>query len=180
MRIIAGVAKNRTIQAPPGLGTRPMTDRVREALFQSLGSLVTDAHVLDLYAGSGSMGLEALSRGARSAVFVERGRVALAALRRNVAAVGLGGEVVADDVGRFLGKSRRRFDLAFVDPPFGLSLASVQVVMAKLAPLLTSGAVAVLHRRAGEEPPEVPTGLALVDERRYGDSGLWRYLKEET
>ncbi len=179
MRIIAGRARGRTLSGPKGSGTRPMTDRVREALFSSLGDRVVEARVLDLYAGSGSLGLEALSRGARSVVFVERAREALTALRRNAAAVGLGGEIVADDVERFLERTGGSFDLVFVDPPYGLSLASVEEVLAKLEPRLEPGALVVLHRRAGEEPPEVTGLLVQVDERTYGDSRLWRYLKEE-
>lgn len=179
MRIIAGTAKGRTIVGPKGSGTRPMTDRVREALFSSLGDRVVGTEVLDLYAGSGSSGLEALSRGARSAVFVENGREALSALRRNVAAVDLGGRVVADDVRAFLKREGASFGLVFVDPPYGLSLASVAEVLVELEPRLEDGALVVLHRRAGEEPPPAPAALVLVDERRYGDTRLWRYLKEE-
>ncbi len=179
MRIIGGTAKGRTIAGPRGPGTRPMTDRVREALFSSLGDRVVDAQVLDLYAGSGSLGLEALSRGARSVVFVEKGREAVSVLRRNVTAVDLGGDIFAGDVLSYLGRADRPFDLVFVDPPYDLSLASVGEVLACLERRLAPGAMVVLHRRAGEEPPRVPAGLVPVDERRYGDSRLWRYLKEE-
>ncbi len=180
MRIIAGSAKGRTILGPKGSGTRPMTDRAREALFSSLGSRVSDARVLDLYAGSGSLGLEALSRGAQAAVFVEKAGAALTALRRNVDAVGLGGEVVGSDVPRFLDRCRASFNLAFVDPPYALSLASVQEVLSKLEPLLDADATVVVHRRVGEDPPAGPDGLKLVGERTYGDSRLWTYEKEET
>lgn len=179
MRIIAGSAKGRTLVGPRGSGTRPMTDRAREALFSSLGSRVPGARVLDLFAGSGSLGLEALSRGAVSVVFVERGREAQTALTRNVAAVGLGGEVRRSDVDRYLDRCRGRFDLVFVDPPYSLSLASVEDVLQKTAPLLAAGATMVLHRRAGEDPPEVSGGLHLVAGRTYGDSRLWTYEKED-
>lgn len=180
MRIIAGVSKGRTIVGPKGSGTRPMTDRVREALFSSLGSTVMDARVIDLYAGSGSLGLESLSRGAQTAVFVEQSREALLALRRNVASVGLGGEVHRGDVKRFLDRCAASFNLAFVDPPYALSLASVEEVLAKLERLLEADAMVVVHRRVGEEAPEVPDRLNLVGERTYGDSRLWTYQKEET
>ena len=135
MRIIAGAAKGRKIVGPKGSGTRPMTDRAWEALFSSLGLKVSGARVLDLYAGSGSLGLESLSRGAASAVFVERGREALDALRRNVARLGLGGEVRREDVEGYLDRCRTRFDLVFVDPPYSLSLASVEEVLRKTAPM---------------------------------------------
>ena len=180
MRIIAGSAKGRTIIGPKGLGTRPMTGRAREALFSSLGQRVPNARVLDLYAGSGSLGLEALSRGARSAVFIENDRQAQTALRRNVTTFDLGGEVISSDVGRYLDRCRSTFDLVFVDPPYALSLASVQEVLSKLEPLLDAGASVVVHRRVGEDPPAGPNSLTLVGERTYGDSRLWTYQKEET
>ncbi len=175
MRIIAGSAKGRRL-AGPGPGTRPMTDRAKEAIFSSLGDTVIEAAVFDLYAGTGSLGLEALSRGASSAVFVENDRRAAAILRRNVEAVGLGGEVVVDDVGRFLGRTDRRCDLAFVDPPYAVSLASVYEVLRGLDPHLAPGAVVVVHRRAGEDLADAP--LPLVDRRRYGDTELWVFRKE--
>ncbi|GBD83845.1 ribosomal RNA small subunit methyltransferase D [bacterium BMS3Abin02] len=178
MRIIAGMAKGRRLSGPSGSGTRPMTDRAREALFSSLGDRVVDARVFDLYAGSGSIGLEALSRGARSVVFVERARPALMVLRRNIDDVGLGGTVSTLDVERFLDDVNTDADLVFVDPPYGLSLASVEKVLCKLVPRLTTGADVILHRRVGERPPNVGS-LALVDRHRYGDTVLWRLRKEE-
>lgn len=180
MRIIAGSAKGRTIVGPKGSATRPMTDRAREALFSSLGPAVFDARVLDLYAGSGSLGLESLSRGARSVVFVEQGHDALAALRRNVTSVGLGGEVRRGDVGRFLDRCALSFDLVFVDPPYALSLASVEEVLSKLKPLLDPDATVVVHRRVGEDPPVGPDGLGPPGGRTHGDSRLWTYKKEES
>jgi len=164
--------------APRGSGTRPMADRVREALFSSLADRVPQSRVLDLYAGSGSLGLEALSRGASFTVFVERNPAALTALRRNLSAVRMGGEVVAGDVGPFLGRCDARFDLVFVDPPYALSLASVGEVLGRLTPLLENGATVVLHRRKGEEAPPAQEGLVAVDDRVYGDSRLWILRKE--
>ena len=177
MRVIAGLAKGRPLRAP-GEGTRPMMDRVREALFSSLGPRVAEAAVLDLYAGSGSIGLEALSRGAERVVFVERGRRALAALRRNLEAVGLGGEVVAGDVGSYLEGCTDTFDLVFVDPPYDRPLASVEEVLGRVVTLLRAGGVVVVHRRAGSGAPEVP-GLEVVDRRRYGDTEITRLQIEE-
>ena len=111
-------------------------------------------------------------------VFVEKGRDALTALRRNVAAVGLGGEVIAGDTERYLERCESRFDLVFVDPPYALSLASVSDVLSRITPLLEDGATVVLHRRKGEEPPPAPEGLVPVDDRMYGDSRLWILRKE--
>ena len=178
MRIIAGLAKGRRLRGPEGEGTRPMMDRVREALFSSLGPLVEDAEVLDLFAGSGSIGLEALSRGAGRVVFVERGRKALAALRGNVSAVGLGGEIVPGDVSRHLAETVDRFDLVFVDPPYDVPLAFVEEVLAMVKDRLRTGGVAVVHRRADTGTPDVP-GLEMVDRRRYGDTEITRFTTEE-
>jgi 16S rRNA (guanine966-N2)-methyltransferase len=177
VRIIAGTAKGRRLRAPEGKGTRPMMDRVREALFSSLGARTGGAAVLDLYAGSGSVGLEAASRGAARVVFVERSRMALAALRDNVESVGLGGEVVAGDVLAYLGDAGERFDLVFVDPPYDLPLPSVEEVLGLLAPLLEADGIVIVHRRAGSGEPRVP-GLEMVDRRRYGDTEITRFVEE--
>lgn len=178
MRIIAGEARGRRLHSPRGMTTRPMMDRAREALFSSLAPLIPDSAVLDLYAGSGSLGLEALSRGAASAVFVEQGKAALDALRRNVAMIGLGGLVVASDVKRFLENSRDQFDLVFVDPPYAVELASVSEILELIAERVPPGGTVVLHRPDGEDPPDEPANLLSVDERRYGGTRLWRYERK--
>lgn len=175
MRIIAGVAGGRRLIGPKGDATRPMTDRAKEALFSALAGKVVDADVLDLYAGSGSLGLEALSRGAASCVFVERDRRALDSLARNVDAVGLGGEIVAADVPHFLTTAGRHADLVFVDPPYGLALASVESVVEALEGTLSEEATVVVHRRRGDELSVDIGTLSLVDRRRYGDTVLWWY-----
>lgn len=177
MRIVAGSAKGRRLEVPRR-GTRPLTGRAREALFSILGPRAAGAAVVDLFAGSGALGLEALSRGASHVVFVESDREAAEVLRRNVTSVGLGGRVQRSTVERFLAADRGRYDLAFLDPPFSLALASVAEVLGALVPRLRPGATVVVHRRTGEEPPEV-TGLAVRDRRRYGDSELWIYEKED-
>ncbi len=178
MRIIAGSAKGRRLRGPKGQGTRPMTGKVREAVFSSLGPGVAGARVLDLYAGSGSLGLEALSRGAASAVFVERDAAALAALRHNVAAVGIGGEIVRGDVAEYLDRAAEEFDLAFVDPPYALSLPSVQRILGSLESRLALGAVVVVHRRVGGGGIQPPPRMVEADRRRYGDSEITRLVKE--
>ena len=178
MRIIAGHAKGRRLRSPHGLATRPMMDRVREALFSSLGARIPGSRVLDLYAGSGSLGLEALSRGAESSVFVEQGRAALDALRENVEMIGLDGVVVAVDVASFLRSTPEQFDVVFVDPPYALELASVSEILELITKKVSVGGTVVLHRPDGEEPPVEPPGLTCVDERRYGRTRLWRYERE--
>ncbi len=177
MRIVGGLAKGRRLRTPPGTGTRPMTERVREAIFNILD--VDGADVLDLFAGSGSLGLEALSRRARSSVFVEDDRVMCGVIESNVAAVGLGGVVRSMDVGRFLATPALeggRFDLVFVDPPYSMELASVEQVLRDLDPHLRGGGYVILHRPAGERPPAAP--WPLDDDRTYGGTHLWWYRKE--
>lgn len=180
MRIIAGLAKGRSLVGPRGLDTRPLTSRAREALFSSLGAAVEGAAVLDLYAGSGSLGLEALSRGAADAEFVERDRHAVAALRANIEAVGLGGTVHVSDVAEYLGRARGGYDLVFVDPPYRLEEAPLADVLALVAERCTVGGLVVVHRRRGSTPPAAPDGLHLQGMRRYGDVELWRFVKEGT
>jgi 16S rRNA (guanine966-N2)-methyltransferase len=179
MRIIAGTAKGRRLTGPPGLDTRPLTDRAKEALFSSLGARILDARVLDLYAGSGSLGLEALSRGAASAVFVERDRRALDALRRNIDLVGIGGTVVASDVEVFLDRTSVGFDVVFVDPPYRIDDEATAAVMGSVAAVCAPGGLVILHRRRGGDVPATPEGLHLEGSRRYGDVELWRFIKED-
>jgi len=176
MRIIAGSAKGRRLDTPAE-GTRPLTGRAREALFSILGESVPGASVLDLYAGSGSFGLEALSRGAADVVFVEHGRVAVSVLERNLATVGLGGRIEPLDVTDFLGRSSGRFDLVFVDPPFALDDDSVESSLAMVVDRLNDGGIVIVHRRAGGSRPD-SDNLRLIDQRRYGDTELWLYEKE--
>ena len=179
MRVIAGAAKGRRLEGPKGSDTRPMTDRAKEAIFSSIAADVGGADVIDLYAGTGSMGLEALSRGADSVVFVERDRSALAVLQRNIDTVGLGGRVLPSDVAMLLaGGSDARFDLAFVDPPYAETTANVHHVLAALVDWLRADAVVVLHRRVGEPRPIV-AGLIPEADRQYGTAQIWRFRRAE-
>ncbi|MEX0827158.1 MAG: 16S rRNA (guanine(966)-N(2))-methyltransferase RsmD [Acidimicrobiia bacterium] len=179
MRIIAGAAKGRRLKGPPGDSTRPMMDRVKEAIFSSLGSAVNGARVLDLYAGSGSLGLEALSRGAESATFVEWRRDVARVLRENVDTVALGGVVVPEKVEDHLKKPGARVDLAFVDPPYDLALPSVEQVLGLLTRRLVDGAIVVLHRRVGSGEPALPPGLEVAGRHRYGDAEVTMLTKED-
>jgi len=155
-----------------------MMDRVKEAIFSALAGEVEDAVVLDLYAGSGSLGLEALSRGARSVLFVESGRGAVRVLKENIAAVGLGGDAVLAKVEDFLNQGIGTFDLVFVDPPYEVPLPSVEAVLGRIVRRLADGATIVVHRRSGSgEIPRIP-GLAMSDQRRYGDAAITRLTKE--
>jgi 16S rRNA (guanine966-N2)-methyltransferase len=176
-RVIAGVAGGRRLTVPPS-GVRPTGDRAREGLFNSLGTLLDldGAVVLDLYAGSGALGLEALSRGAVEVVFVESGPRVLPVLRRNLAAVGLpGGRVVAGSVPAVLaGPAPARFDLVLADPPYSTPVEEVRGVLSALVAggWLAEEAVVVVERSSREEPWEWPTPLVALRDRRYGEAVL--------
>ncbi len=180
-RIIAGTAGGRRIAVPGGRTTRPTSDRVREALFASalsdLGGL-DGARVLDLYAGSGAIGLEALSRGAVHALLVESDRRAVATLRKNVASLGLpGAQVAADRVRRVLESGSRDgpYDLVVADPPYAVTAEEVGAVLAALrdggwpAP----GALIVVERASRGPHLEWPEGFTEARVRRYGEAALW-------
>lgn len=173
-RIIAGVARGRRLVVPPGPGVRPTADRAREGLFSSLQSLVdlAGARALDLYAGSGALGLEALSRGAASATMVEDDPAAVAAIQANVAAVGLpGGHVVPQPVGIFLaGLPEPRYDLVLVDPPYERDVAPV---LEQLVPWLALGGVVAVERRTRAGALVFPVGLCAERSRRYGEATIW-------
>ena len=176
-RIVAGLARGRRLTVPPS-GVRPTGDRAREGLFNSLGSLLDleGAAVLDLYAGSGALGLEALSRGAASVVFVESGSRVLPVLKANLATVGLpGGRVVAGSVPTVVaGPAPDTFDVVLADPPYATPVEEVLRVLRDLAGngWLAPGAVVVVERSSREEPFEWPTPLAALRQRRYGEAVL--------
>jgi 16S rRNA (guanine966-N2)-methyltransferase len=170
MRVIAGRWGGRRLQAPPGEATRPTSDRVREALFSVLGDRVDGARVLDLFAGSGALGIEALSRGAAHATFVDSAPAAIRSLTANLSALGADAEVRRADARRFLGAASangRHYDLVFLDPPYRLAGRLGGELAAALPSVLAPGAVVVTEsdRRA---PLELE--LELIDERRYGDT----------
>ena len=174
MRVIAGTLGGRRLKAPPGRGTRPTSDRVREALFSMLAD-VEGARVLDLFAGSGALGIEALSRGAASAVFVERDARAAAVLRENLAALELGSqraELRRGEALAALRTARKRgehYDLVLIDPPYADAAGLGEKLPALLAPLLGPGA-----RVVTESDRRAPLGLDLpvATERRYGDTSI--------
>jgi 16S rRNA (guanine(966)-N(2))-methyltransferase RsmD len=178
MRIIAGAAKGRRLSGPDTTSTRPVTDRVREAVFSMIGDWVVDASVLDLYAGSGSFGLEALSRGARRVTFVENGKRAIDALRANIQVVSLGGTLVDADVRRFLLDAHGSYDLVFVDPPWALSSSDLGDDLSALDRILEPGAEVILSRRNSDPVPTAPDNWLVATDRRYGDTRILRYEKK--
>ena len=157
--------------------TRPLTDRAREGVFSALAGLVEGAEVLDLYAGSGSIGIEALSRGAGQVVFVEKGREALGALRQNLTNLGFENvTVIKQDVGEFLRTATGRFDLIFFDPPWAMDTATLAEQMKGADRLAEDGAELVVHRRRADPPPP-GGGWRLLTIRRYGDGVIYRFEK---
>ncbi|MGE4426575.1 MAG: 16S rRNA (guanine(966)-N(2))-methyltransferase RsmD [Solirubrobacteraceae bacterium] len=172
MRIVAGRFGGRRLTAPPGRDTRPTSDRVREALFSILGPL-DGAVALDLFAGTGALGLEALSRGAERVDFVERDRRALTVLRANLDALGIDadtGRVVSGDARRHLRDAATRgatYDLVLIDPPYRDGDRLGPALDADLRPLLRPGARVVTE---SDRRRPLPLGLAVEDERRYGDT----------
>jgi 16S rRNA (guanine966-N2)-methyltransferase len=170
VRVIAGEWGGRRLVAPPGAATRPTSDRVREALFSVLGARVEGARVLDLFAGSGALGIEALSRGAASATFVDSAPAALRALRSNLETLGAEGEVRRQDAVRFVAGAAaagEQYDLAFLDPPYRFAGRLGAQLSAILPAVLASGGIVV-----AESDRREPIGLELplLDERRYGDT----------
>jgi 16S rRNA (guanine(966)-N(2))-methyltransferase RsmD len=179
MRVISGSAKGRTLKSVPGEGTRPITDRVKESLFNILGADVRDARFLDLFAGTGGVGIEALSRGAKEAVFVEQGRDALATLRANLAITKLAdrARVVRADVFSFLaGTPEAPFDYIYIAPPQykGLWAQTLRAIDAKPAWLSEDSEIIVqIHPREFE--PVSISHLVLADQRKYGSTLLCFY-----
>ncbi|MFH8250125.1 16S rRNA (guanine(966)-N(2))-methyltransferase RsmD [Microbacterium sp. B2969] len=180
-RIIAGRAGGTTLDVP-GSGTRPTSDRVRESLFGALESAdaIVGARVVDLYAGSGALGLEAVSRGAASADLVERAGPAATIAQRNAARVtkALGAEplirVHRIAVTAFLGRNAGPFDLAFLDPPYDVGETELATALHALRPLLSDHAVVVVERaRRSPAPPWHAAGLEPVRDRAYGDTAMW-------
>lgn len=167
MRVIAGSCRGRPLRAPEGGRTRPTADRVREAVFDVLGSILgpsglRGAAVVDLFAGSGALGIEAMSRGARTAVFVDRDRRAVATIRRNLADLGLqdGSQVVQAEVLGWLAGAPGPFDLAFCDPPYAFDDW----------PALLTGLRADLVVAESDRPPTVPDGWDVLKRKRYGST----------
>lgn len=179
-RIISGRAGSIVLDVPDA-GTRPTSDRVRESLFGALESAnaLRGAVVLDLYAGSGALALEAVSRGAASADLVEKSPQAAAIVQRNAARVGkaIGRDaairVHRSSVSAFLGGPRGPFDLVFVDPPYDVSDADLTHALTLLVPSLTAGATVVIERAGRTPEPVLPEGLAHERSKKYGDTVLW-------
>jgi 16S rRNA (guanine966-N2)-methyltransferase len=170
MRVIAGRYGGRRLVAPPGAATRPTSDRVREALFSILGPHVLGATVLDLFAGSGALGLEALSRGAARVTFVESAPAALRALRANLDALGAEADVVRADAVKWLRAAsggERQYSLVFLDPPYRRA-AALGAALSDALPAVLAPHALVVSESDRRTPLELT--IPMTDERRYGDT----------
>ena len=187
MRIIAGSFRSRTLQAPAGLATRPTSDRLRETLFNVLAPRLEGAVFLDLYAGSGAVGMEALSRGAAEVVFVERAPAAIKVLRANLGRLGItdGLQIVAGSVGGFLRKTEAgaRFDLVFLDPPYeetGEYATSLGLLGRSAARLLSHGAMVIAEHRRKQQLEDQYGTLKRTRLLEQGDATLSFYAQIST
>lgn len=178
-RIVSGTAKGRVLQTPDK-GTRPTSAKVREALFSKLESwkMVADVQVLDLFAGSGALGIEALSRGAAKATFVEKSRAASRVVAKNLQITKLdhAAQNVNLPAAEFLdrlGETNNGFDLVFIDPPYAMSEEELGDLLGKVEKHLTPDAVVVVERDASSEKPLLSAGLEVEDYRKWGGTAAW-------
>jgi 16S rRNA (guanine966-N2)-methyltransferase len=187
-RVIAGEAGGRRLAVPGGRDTRPTSDRAREGLFATIASMLGSldgARVLDLYAGSGAVGLEALSRGAEHVLLVEHGARAARVIRENIEAIGLPGAVLAADrVERVLarGPGGGRYDVVFADPPYAMPGEDVAAMLGALAGQgwLAPGALVIVERATRSGPVSWPDGFVPDRARRYGEATFWYGLASAT
>jgi len=177
MRVISGTSKGRRLVTPKNQGLRPTSDRVKESVFNILGEIVEEKVVLDLFAGTGNLGIEALSRGARRAIFVEKGRQAVRLIQRNLAQCGMDGrsEIIPKDVNRAIGILKQRgesFDLILMDPPYERGL--ILRTLAKLTSykIYHEDSILVIEHDRREPLPEIVRGWNLIRQRGIGDTTL--------
>ena len=175
MRVITGIARGRKLRTREGTDVRPTTDMVKEAVFSTVQFEIQSANFLDLFAGSGQMGIEALSRGAKLAVFVDQSRQAAEVVRENLKSTGLtgGSRVVMMDCKSYLAGCRDSFDIAFLDPPYGQGI--LQEVLPLLVPHMAPGGVILCEHPKGEELPERVVDFAIRKQYNYGKIAVTAY-----
>ena len=185
MRVISGSAKGRPLKAVPGMGTRPTTDKVKEALFSMIGPYFDGGEALDLFAGSGGLGIEALSRGMERAVFVDSDRKAVDTVRDNAKAakVEAAAEIYRNDAMsalKVLAKRERTFDLVFLDPPYRMKNVPEYLSYMEAQGMLREGATAVAEHEASHEYPERFGGFVLRRRADYGETAvsIYSFTKE--
>ncbi len=179
MRVTGGIGKGRRLRVPAGSRVRPTSDKVKQALFNILGENVKGALFLDLFAGAGGVGIEALSRGAARVVFVDDSRDSLNAIRKNIEQTGFGdrAQVVASHAEKFLAKTSEQFDIIFLDPPYTLELSPLLAVMAESG-ILKADSIVVAEHFKKQPSPERAGNLTLYREAQYGDTVLAFYKTE--
>lgn len=179
IKIMGGTARGTPLQEPRGLRLRPTSGLVREALFNVLGDLVVEARVLDLYAGTGAVGIEALSRGAAHVTLVEGEQAGCNAILQSLSRIGLGdrAKVLRGRLPAALASLEGPFDFVFMDPPYGLE--SADDTLHAVVRLLGASGLLVYEHASRYNPPERPAGLFLQERRVYGDSALALYVRQE-
>lgn len=180
MRVITGTARGRKLKTLQGRETRPTTDQVKEAVFNVIQFDLEGRRVLDLFAGSGQMGIEALSRGAESAVFVDASPQAAAIIRENLATTGFleKSRLTAGDYAGFLSSARERFDIIFIDPPYNTKLMNRALELIGTFDILAENGIIICESDAKSPPPEAPFAYRLHREYRYGRTKVRLYVKE--
>ncbi|MBE0447909.1 MAG: 16S rRNA (guanine(966)-N(2))-methyltransferase RsmD [Actinobacteria bacterium] len=182
MRVIAGIAKGKKLYTPKGVDIRPTPNRVKEAIFNIIGQKVNDANVLDLFAGTGSLGIEALSWGAKSAYFVDVGREAIRLIEKNLEETGFTDKAVvikaeADRALRRLSKDTHKFDLIFLDPPYRISVSYLDAIMFMLASDMLNADGLLILEHSAKAKPRVIEGTEIDSTRVYGDTAVTFYRK---
>lgn len=181
MRVITGLARGRRLETLPGEATRPTAEKVKESLFSAIQFDIEGRRVLDLFAGSGQLGIEALSRGASGCVFVDKNTEAVKIIRRNLQNTGLSSaaQVLGTDALSYLTRPGDRFDLVFLDPPYAAEL--LLPALNKVAPLVNDGGIIVCETEDGVELPQRVDRFSVARTYKYGRICLWlyRYVDEE-
>ncbi|MBQ7566462.1 MAG: 16S rRNA (guanine(966)-N(2))-methyltransferase RsmD [Oscillospiraceae bacterium] len=179
MRVITGTARGAKLIAPKGMQTRPTADRVKEGLFSAIQFEIEGRRVLDLFAGSGQLGIEALSRGAEYAVFVDRSADAIAAIRVNLEKTHLSdrSRVVRGDYQSFLSQTKERYDIIFLDPPYAENFQEKALKCISEIDILRQGGIIICEKPREKEIPDDLPGLIMQKEYRYGKVTLWLYRK---
>ena len=178
MRVISGLCGGRRLETPADDSVRPTTDKVKEALFSSIQFELEGAEVLDLFSGSGQLGIEALSRGAKAAVFVDKSNASVQLTKKNLACCSLEAEVVKSDSPEFLSHCNRLFDIVFLDPPYSVGL--LQQVLPMVSRVVRKTGVIVAECPYGEQIPDIlENGFVLAKQKKYGTIQLIFYRNQE-
>lgn len=182
MRVITGKARGVNLKTPEGLATRPTADRVKEALFSVIQFDIPNARVLDLFGGTGQLGIEALSRGAKSAVFVDAGEPACALIRENLRRTKLENQavVIRADYLAYLSRCKEKFDIIFLDPPYAEVFLENSIKSIAEIDILQSGGIIVCERPLGKELPWEYPGFSRSKDYKYGKTLITLYRKEST